>query len=357
MFVVSVSYGKAATKLTRANPTYFLTEFNRKEAWDVDVEVVSNNLQAGDRTSRAVIDVRVKDWQQNSIVNGNFPTNNTNGLVHWKSQVKRVEAAIPGVVNTKTTVTAPISGGGTDANPLVYRLQCFNELQNITQGEYYGVVAVRDDLFQIPEDEQGPIKVPNNPTATIPHEGVDIRDYSTYQFFTVTVGAPVDDPPIADLSLTTPRAVLSGTAVTLKGWLSDDDVGILQWEYDPEGDGTFIDQTATIPPQEFSFVYTTPINVQTIYNAALRVTDTGGQSTTTTIQISVTTTPDAAPTAVITAPPPLWMLSAGDNVPLDGAASFDDYGIIKYEWDYGDGSGFVDFGWSTPRPMSTTRRA
>ncbi|MEO7993307.1 MAG: PKD domain-containing protein, partial [bacterium] len=341
-FVLDVCYGASATRPTRGNPTYYLPEFSRKEAWEVGVEVIASNLQVGDKTSRATIEVTAKDWQELAIVNGGFPAGNQGGMVRYASRIKQVDACIPGVVIAKVTALTPFSGGGTNTNPLKYRVTLRNELQNLSQTDFWGLVAVRDELYQV--SATGPQGIPAPPPGVkSPHEGMNIRDYSAYQYFEVTLGPAVDDPPIADLTRTTPRSVLDGTSVKLDGLLSDDDIGITTYEFDPEGDGTYIDNSAAIPPYEFNFVYTTPPNTQTIYPATLRVTDTSGQQAVTSVAISVTTTPDAPPTAIITAPSP-WTADSTTSVLLDGTASTDDFGITKYEWNPGDGTGWIDNG-------------
>ena len=347
VFVLDACYGASATKTTRQTPSYYLPEFNRKEAWSVGVQVISSNLQVTDKTSRAVIEVTAKDWQQLGTLNGAFPTGNIGGQVHYSSKIKEVDACIPGVVNTAVVSGFPYSGGGSNANPLVYRLTLKNDLASTALGPAWGLVAVRDELYQVGNPDgtgKGPMPIPNpGPGRIVPRQGMDIRDYSAYQYFQVNLGPSVDDPPVPDLSLTTPRRVTTGTAITLNGQLSLDDIGITKWEFDPTGSGTFIDNTAANPPFKYTYVYTTPLNVQSIYNATLRLTDTGGQTATVSIPISVTTTPDAAPVARITEPNP-WSVNSGTTVVLDGAASTDDNGITKYEWNPGDGSGWHDNG-------------
>ncbi|MCG3151788.1 MAG: hypothetical protein GEEBNDBF_01072 [bacterium] len=346
-FVLDACYGQSAIRTTRGNPQYFLPEFSRKEAWDVQVRVLSNNLQAGDRTSRAVIEVSAKDWQELSSVNGAFPTNNLGNSVRFQSRIKEVRATIPGVSIADVRTSTPSGGGGSNANPWRFTLTLRNELQNLSQGPVYGLVAVRDDLYNVATEGPQRIPAPATPGGT-PKEGMNIKDYTAYQYFETAIGPPVDDPPIADLSLTQPRIVLTGTTITLNGALSEDDIGgtggIVMWEFDPEGTGTWIDNSAAIPPWEYAHVYTTPPNTQTIYNAALRVWDSGGQSATTSIQISVTTTPDAPPVAVLTPPANPWEIFTGDSTTINGSLSTDDFGIIKYEMNPGDGTGWVDNG-------------
>lgn len=346
-FVLDACYGQSAIRTTRSNPTYFLPEFNRKEAWDVNVRVVSNNLQVGDRTSRAVIEVEPKDWQELAIVNGAFPNNQQGGMVRYGSRIKEVAATIPGVTIADVKTTQPIGGGGSNLNPWVYRLALRNELQNTNMGPVWGLVAVRDDLFNVAATGPQRIPPPAAPGGT-PKEGMNIRDYSAYQFFQVDIGPAVDDPPVADLSLTQPRIVLTGTSVTLNGALSEDDIGITTWEFDPEGDDNWVNNTLAVPPWTFAHTYTTPPNTQTIYNARLRVTDTTGQVDVATIPISVTTTPDAPPVAVLTNPiHPLWEMNTGEMTRLSGAGSSDDFGITQFEFDPGDGTGWVNTGMTT----------
>jgi hypothetical protein len=90
----------------------------------------------------------------------------------------------------------------------------------------------------------------------------------------IDAGVPVNAPPSASLSLSAPTA-LPGETITLDaGASSDADGSIASYEYDPEGDGTFL---FNIFPGGFStqtWFYTQPGT----YHPTVRITDDKGAS-------------------------------------------------------------------------------
>lgn len=330
-FVVDARWGQAAEKATRTTPSYYLPAFNRQEAWFVEAEVTNNNLQAGDATSTASIEVTVKDWQASSTVTPNFPNPAYPDQVPWAGDVDRVDVLVPGV-SALDTATDPASGGGSPDNPYVYALTINNDLL-AGQGTYVGLVAVRDALFTL----QGPEGLP----ATVGNlQGLDVKDYSTYNSFTLTLGTPVDDPPVADASDTAPTSVVLGEPTTLDGSASADDMGIVKYEWNPGDGGGYVDN-GTNPSLNHNYSLLTNED-QHIYTATLRVTDTVDQQSTDTIDITVSRETDNMPVAFASAQPTNPI--SGQLVTLSGMNSTDDFGITRYRWNPGDGTGWVDRG-------------
>lgn len=332
-FVVDVRWGESATKPTRQNPTYYLPAFSRQEAWRVDVAVPQNNLQAGDVTTRADLAVSVYDWQAAAGLAEHYPDPAQPHLLPWPGDVALIEATLPGV-HDLATVAQPVSGGGTPASPYVYELALPNT-HGAPEGYFTGLVAVRDALYA--NNMTGPGGLPELPGVM---QGLDVKDYSTYQVFTVAVVPDEDDPPVANASATAPVSVLEGELVTLDGSLSMDDSAITKFEWNP-GDGTgWVDRGLT-PTLVHSYAIPGSAT-QHIFTATLRVTDDSAQQSTDTVQITVSSVPDNPPMADAQATPST--VNSGGQVTLTGSGSTDDFGITKYRWNPGDGTGWVDRG-------------
>lgn len=340
-FVVDARWGESAIKATRTNPTYYLPAFNRQEAWRVDPAITSNNLQGGDATSSASLELTIYDWQAHAEVASQFPDPAKPGEVPWAGDVGKVEAIVPGL-STLDEATDPVSGGGTPASPYLYRITINNDLQAVA-GTYWGVAAVRDQLYLA--GLSGPGGIPELPGV---NQGLDLKDYTTYVVFQLAVAPPVDDPPVADATATTPTSVLMGEAVLLDGSRSADDGAITKYEWDP-GDGSGWQDRGLTPT--LSVNYSLPVGVnQQIFTAQLRVTDDAAQSSTASVDITVSRVVDHPPTAVASSSPA--NPAPGQQVTLIGSASTDDFGIVKYRWNPGDGTGWVDNG-ATPNRQHT----
>ncbi|MEO7995082.1 MAG: PKD domain-containing protein, partial [bacterium] len=332
VFVVDARWGESAIKETRPTPSYYLPAFNRQEAWSVDVAVTNSNLQAYDSTSGATLDVTVKDWQANTTVGTVFPDPGFPNQVPWAGDVARIDCQVPGLSNL-VQVTTPVSGGGTSDNPSLYTFDVKNDVQ-AGPGMFTGLVAVRDQLFV--DAVTGPSGLPELPGV---HQGLDIKDYSTYQMFQVTVAMPVDDPPLADASDSNPTNILTGATVHLDGSASMDDGSIAGYSWDP-GDGT---GALDSPSPIVNHVYNLPtLENQHTYTATLTVRDNADQTDTDTIDIIVSRQVDNPPVADARANPS--SVQSGGSVTFDGSHSTDDFGIAKYRWNPGDGAGWIDNG-------------
>lgn len=347
-FVVDARWGESATFATRQNPSYYLPAFNRQEAWSVDAEITGSNLQDGDPTSSATLQLTVRDWQAAAQVAEVFPDPANPGHVPWAGDVAKVEAIIPGL-STLDESTEALSGGGTDASPYLYELTINND-ESASAGSYWGIAAVRDELYTAAIS--GPSGLPALPGV---NQGVDVKDYSTYVTFQVQVATPQDDPPIADASATAPTSVLIGEQVTLDGSLSQDDGTITKYEWDTGAGGGWQDR-GTSPT--LVTTYTLPVGTnQQIFTAQLRVTDNSAQQTVTSVDITVSRVVDNPPVADAAANPvnPL----PGQQVQLDASGSTDDFGIAQYRWNPGDGTGWINNGTNpvlahTYSPSATT---
>lgn len=142
------SKGKGLEIGKRGNPRYFLPEFNRKNAWKVEVEIPPDTdlLDSNDLSSSTILVVKVWDWQQSKgyIMDDIDPLTDRLDALRLPSKVAFCTAEIPGV-NELDTVASSISGEGNDDNPLAYQITVNNDL-GAEEGAYFGLVGVVDEM-------------------------------------------------------------------------------------------------------------------------------------------------------------------------------------------------------------------
>ena len=130
-----------------------------------------------------------------------------------------------------------------------------------------------------------------------------------------------------------------GTASTLGGSATDSDGTIVEYAWDFEADGTYDWTNASSP----ATTHTYPSALT--YTAVLRATDNDGLTSTASVNIKVSTPPEATANASPTD------AVAGAPVSFSGTGSDADGSITKYEWDF-DGNGTYD--WSSAGSASTS---
>ena len=189
VFVVDVAYGQSAKFSTRNSPQYYLPWFNRKEAWKLEVQILSNELLAETPQSAAVIRACVYDWQAGLIADPDYPDGGLNTIAET-SDIKRVSLEIPGVLGNVEIMSVPDGGNGSPSNPYRFDFEVRNQLGALG-GTYTGIVAARDDLDMTP----GPMNVPEGPEG-FPLEGPDIRDYALYKVFEIEVSGGANHDPV-----------------------------------------------------------------------------------------------------------------------------------------------------------------
>jgi PKD repeat protein len=147
---------------------------------------------------------------------------------------------------------------------------------------------------------------------------------------TITVNAAT--PPVADIQadVTTGDAPLD---VNFTAAFSTDDVFIVNYEFDFDGDGVFETDNGPNPNAQHTYGSTGQ------YDAAVRVTDTDNLTDTASITITVTGDP-GAPVADIQADTDTGF--APLHVEFDASGSTDDGLITKYEWDWGNDGIYED---------------
>lgn len=180
--LLEASYGESATKPTRQSPTYYLPEFNRKEAYFIEAE-----FPLGDQISRAhgsilPMRIRVADWQQTGTVDTAYPDPSNPGGLKQSSGVERVLLEAPTLFTGALTNLAPFTGSGTQADPLRYDFT-LNRTRNLPPppGPAPVLATVVDELHG---------QVQSVPTA-IGDYGYT-QDVRAYHIFYVDV-TPVDD--------------------------------------------------------------------------------------------------------------------------------------------------------------------
>lgn len=152
---------------------------------------------------------------------------------------------------------------------------------------------------------------------------------------TATVSVRAHYAPSAKIAQSA-TAVIPGQSVTLNGAGSSDADGIVKYEWDLNGDGTF---EATGAQQTTSFPTVGPRTV------TLRVTDGLGATGVAKAAIKV----HRAPTALVVSRP--VAPAVNQAVILDASRSSDDGSIAKYEWDL---NGDNTFETTTTTPTTTT---
>jgi hypothetical protein len=128
---------------SRANPKYYVPEFNQIEAYDVVVGQ-TGNLAWGDIGSTAQITVQCKDFQAGLTGLGRFIMEiDPQDAISFTSDVTRVVADIPAISNTIFQSTTPVSGSGIEGDPYQFEMIIQNNNAALF-GTYPYLVVVED---------------------------------------------------------------------------------------------------------------------------------------------------------------------------------------------------------------------
>jgi PKD repeat protein len=148
----------------------------------------------------------------------------------------------------------------------------------------------------------------------------------------LTVTVRDTTPPVADAG---PDATIDqNAALTLDGSRSTDNVGVISWTWTFTYDGTPVELLGR--SQNYTFARPGTYNVTLKVGDARRLYDT----TTITIRVRDTVDPKVVAPSHLTATP-------GDRVTLDGSASTDNIGVVRWEWRFHDGGKDVKLNGST----------
>lgn len=267
--VIEMAYGQSAVLANRKSPDYYLPWFNRKEPWKVDVNILSNSLVGGSPQSSATIRVNVCDWQAGLLADPAFPDSPLH-TIPVKSDVKRITIEIPQVTNSIQIKTIPDTGGGTASDPYRFDFTVKNNL-GAPGGNYFGIVAARDDINGTP----GPFGVPEGPSG-FPVEGEDFLDYSTYQVFEIEIAGLANNDPIID---TPPSSSLNpvneGSLAEFSVTAHDPDSDQLEylWQQVSPSSPQIIFQDSSLP---VTFVFLPQVSHNTVFTISIIISDGRG---------------------------------------------------------------------------------
>jgi hypothetical protein len=284
---LTIAYGAAARKATFFEPRYFNPEFNRKNAWKVDVTVpwgdddptMLNAWLSNDFTTELPVIVEVYDWQQgaNVYAGTDFEGEALLSDVYEASGVKSVKLVVPGNSISETmfddakVMLAADSGTGMPGDPLVYTFNVANE-NELPAGAYIGFIEVLD--------ERSPASsVMSSRDILIDVDGSlgqhleTMPEYSTYQAFPVYILTPCG--PISGVIDTPgPFSIASGSTLDFEVTGTSGNGGhVILYEIDWNYNGTTFVSRDTSANGAFEdvgpFVYSNG-PVQTV---AFRITD------------------------------------------------------------------------------------
>jgi hypothetical protein len=340
ILILEASYGHTTIRATRKDPRYFLPEFHRKDAWNVKAEVLENNLIAGSSTSAATVQVSVMDWQA-----GVAPTSGwsyqTSNLTETKymSDVRQVLFDVPGILNAARTydLSNLESGTGTYDDPYIWSIEFQNE-KAAKEGDYFGLIAIRDDLAGSPNAPYGVSGASQNP--------VKVSDLTTYQAFAVNIMF-VNLAPLADVDVDpNPVRVCKDVTISVGPNCYDPDGIIIRYEYDFTYDGTTFDpdEVQNQGDPDFGWDVSTQFGESEFGNhtIAQRVTDDQDVSSIDSVILQVQ--PNQVPVSNLINSDSDNTVTVCDEIDFQpGTLCVDPDGIItKYEYDFDyNGTNFV----------------
>lgn len=140
--ILEAAWGEASTKVTRLVPTYYLPEFNQKEAFSVEVTDLTRSLTSipGSVTT---YEVTVADWQAYGEVNASYPDPVRTDYLPAFSDAEQVWIESIAVANIAFTTQTRISGIGKESDPWRFQVSVTNT-NGAAAGRYPALVTVRD---------------------------------------------------------------------------------------------------------------------------------------------------------------------------------------------------------------------
>lgn len=279
---LDVSYGMVRSTADPMSSRYLLPWVNQVAPIRITPTILSNDLQAGDTQSNAIIEVRVTDWQSlgDAVEDPLLFDYATAALdeIQYESGPQNLTFAVPGLLTTpivRTRVSRE-GGEGTPTDPLLWRQTIRNEL-GASEGRYYGLLSCRDGLTVFP----------NALPLVVERDGRSLsgwQDITTYQLFALDVVTPTNLSPHAELLADRTEIVANESVEFCPGpGTFDPDGQIVLWEYDYDfdpGDPSDFQaedtRTSADPDQCIDHIFTTfGLPNQVIYTVGMRVTDDG----------------------------------------------------------------------------------
>jgi uncharacterized repeat protein (TIGR01451 family) len=165
---------------------------------------------------------------------------------------------------------------------------------------------------------------------------------------TTTVNVKIGNPPVANPG--GPYETVEIRSITFDGTGSTDDSGIVKYEWDFDAsNGIQVEATGLHPTHKYYSLGT--------YTVTLTVTDYFDltHSATTTATVIAGSPPIANPGGLYETFGDTYIAFESMPIYFDGRGSLDDYGIMKYEWDFDASDGIqVDSTWVRPSHIYTT---
>lgn len=331
--VLTAAYGQSATKLTRLMPTYYLPEFNRKEAWKVQTTILANNLFQPDSNTYCDVRVRIWDWNHSATVN---PALTSKDQIKAPSTPSSVQIFIPDVTTVPVAAAGPLSGNGT-TDPLRFEARVYNTAK-AGFGTKQGLVKVTDS------------RIPGMNTGGL-GDGVDrnsvffnIPEFATYQIFSVDVEKPI--PTAVITTDPRPPVVNPMEFVHIDGTSSYDyDGNVTSYEWDFNYNGTTFDVDSTVADPLLPLVLDNNNNFENrLVTIALRVTDDNSPTPYTDLTTEIITIlPNRSPVADFEMST-YDAIRRGESIDFDASGSSDPDGdiITAYDWDFDYQNGQFD---------------
>lgn len=123
---------------SRENPVYNPPEGNSHAAWKIEVEETGVGM-IDDAGSETTYQARVWDWQH--------------AKQFCNSKIKKISIHIPGVMSSAVE-TSTFTGTGRENDPVTADITVANDL-DAPDGDYYGIVKVKDGLTGVPGEIMG----------------------------------------------------------------------------------------------------------------------------------------------------------------------------------------------------------
>jgi len=249
IYAVGCTYAvSAASKNERFSPEYRIPQHNKKAASEVWVEIVSNDLAAGDSDSSATIAINVVD-----ISHGVSVGSALNEML-VDSSVSAISVDVCGVTSSAVSfTTTPTGGTGHDpSDPLVFD-GTFNNDLGAGEGEYAGLVKVVDSYSTglntnpLLNSMDGISRV--DPSETPLNGLFAIDEFATYQTFTIEITSSIPDDLVYNLIISTVRTGLGPITALRLDW--DAQIGVTDYNiyqkdpFDPVSVYTLIDDGAS----------------------------------------------------------------------------------------------------------------
>ncbi len=190
IYAVGCTYAvSSAYKSERFAPEYRIPQHNKKAASEVSVEIISNDLEAGDESSYALIRVNVVDINHGVAVGGNLDE------MLADSSVSAITIDAPDIETNilNVDVSSPSGTGHDPSDPLAFGAIMMNTA-NASEGTYNCLVKVTDSyapgqnesLLLNGMDGISRVEPTENPLTGL----FDISEFATYQIFTINVSEP-----------------------------------------------------------------------------------------------------------------------------------------------------------------------